>query len=202
MVASIAILGLAGCSTAPPTVAPPSSPPATASPSPTTTAVPPTSTATSPTAGASPCPVETQTGRLPSDRMVDVRISTADAADLITFVFGPPSSASPPQGPSDGTLEAAEPPYTQAASGLPIEIDGEHVVIVRFVGMSIVDETGTPTYDGTMDFRPDLAALKTVVNYDMFEGHVGWYLGYDGDGCVRLASDATSVTVVIEHPTS
>jgi hypothetical protein len=106
----------------------------------------------------------------------------------------------PPQGVSEGTLETAVPPYTQGASGLPVDVTGEHVAQIRFSGMSIVNDVGEPTYDGTMDLRPNLTALRTVVNYDMFEGIVGWYIGYDGNGCVTLTSDATSVTVVIDHP--
>src|SRR5690606_6359513 len=105
----------------------------------------------------------------------------------------------PPQGPSDGSLEAVEPPYTHASSGLPIELRGEHVVRVRFSGMSIMNDIGEPTYDGELEFRPDLPALKDVVNMDMFEGIVGWYIAYDGPGCVSLRSEGRDVTVAIEH---
>ena len=35
------------------------------------------------------------------------------------------------------------------------------------------------------------AALRAVVNFDAFEGVTGWYIGYDGPGCVTLASDAS-----------
>ncbi len=178
-----------------PSVAPettgPSSAPATATPS--------TEPATAlPSAEA--CRITPQTGRLPSDRMTDVRISTSGTADLVTFVFGNLSLPEPPQGVSEGSLDEAVPPFTQSASGLPIDVTGQHVAQIRFSGMSIVNDVGEPTYDGTMDFRPNLTALKTVVNFDMFEGVVGWYIGYDGNGCVTLTSDATSVTVAIDHP--
>lgn len=172
---------------------------ATVAPSPTPSATPvPSPTAAPSTAEA--CPIAPQTGRLPSDRMTNVVISTSATADLVTFVFGNFSLPEPPQGTSDGSLEAAVPPYTQAASGLPVQVDGEHVAQIRFSGMSLSNDVGQPTYDGPMDVRPDLTALRTVVNYDMSEGVVGWYIGYDGVGCVTLTSDATSVTVAIDHP--
>jgi hypothetical protein len=117
----------------------------------------------------------------------------------VTFVFGNPSSPTPPQGPSEGLLETAEPPYVEGASGLPIEMDGERVAFLRFTGMSLVNDVGELTYDGPTAFRPDLPALKHLVNSEQFEGHVSWYIGYDGPGCVTLASDATSVTLTITH---
>ena len=40
------------------------------------------------------------------------------------------------------SLEAAEPPFVEGASGLPIEVDGEHVVFVRFRGMTLDDDAG------------------------------------------------------------
>ena len=165
--------------------------------------IPPTP-APSPTAApstAEACPIAPQTGRLPSDRMTNVVISSSATADLVTFVFGNFSLPEPPQGTSDGSLEAAVPPYTEAASGLPVQVDGEHVALIRFSGMSLSNDVGQPTYDGPLTFRPGLAALRTVVNYDMSEGVVGWYIGYDSVGCVTLSSDARSVTVAIDHAT-
>jgi hypothetical protein len=188
--------------------------PATASAAPSSaSAAPATTEPSSPSTSATPsiepptaspdaeaCEITPQAGRLPSDRMTDVRISTSGTADLVTFVFGTLSLPEPPQGVSEGSLDEAIPPFTQSASGLPIDVTGEHVAQIRFSGMSIVNDVGEPTYDGAMDFRPDLTALKTVVNFDMFEGVVGWYIGYDGNGCLTLTSDATSVTVAVDHP--
>lgn len=109
----------------------------------------------------------------------------------------------PPQGASEGTLQAAEPPYTQAASGLEMDITGDHVAQIRFSGMSLMNDAGEPTYDGRLDLTLDGAvALGDVRNFDMSEGIVGWYIGYFGNGCVTLRSDETSVTVVFDHPSS
>jgi hypothetical protein len=130
--------------------------------------------------------------------MVDVVITEGPTTDDVRFVFGNPSLERP-QGPAEGRLEAAEPPYTAAASGLPIELRGEHVIQVIFTGMSIINDIGELTYDGQLEFRTDLPALRDVINFDMFEGHVSWYIAYDGPGCARLATDGRDIIVSIEH---
>jgi len=117
----------------------------------------------------------------------------------VTFVFGEPSSPSPPQGASDGLLEAAEPPFVEGGSGLPLDVDGDHVAFIRFRGMTLYDDAGVGTYDGPLRLPVGGEALRAVVNAEAFEGVSGWYIGYDGPGCVTLASDARSVSVVIAH---
>lgn len=157
---------------------------------------PPTPTP-SPTAVAG-CPIASQTGRLPSDRLVDVVISSTATADIVTFVFGDDSLPGPPGAP-EGTLGSAEPPFVEGASGEPIELEGEHVALIRFAGMSIVNDVGQPVYDGQLSFQPDTSTLRHVVNSEMFEGVVSWYIGYDGVGCLTLASDGRNVSVIIDH---
>jgi hypothetical protein len=132
--------------------------------------------------------------------MTDVRIDTSGSADVITFVFGNMSLPEPPQGSSQGSLEAAVPPYTQAASGATIDVSGDHVVQIRFAGMSLSNDAGELTYDGALEFSPDLPALKALMNYDMSEGVIGWYIGYDGSGCVTLTNDGSNVILAIDHP--
>ncbi len=162
---------------------------------------PSTSPGATPSAAAV-CAIEPQTGRLPSDRLVDVVISQGEVADLVTFVFGDASLPTPPQGFSNGSLDVATPPFAEGGSGLPIKVDGDRVVSVRFTGMSLSNDLGQPTYEGKTDFRPDLATLRAVVNVDRFEGVMSWLIGYDGGGCVVLSSDRKSVTVSIAHPAS
>lgn len=181
----------------------------------TTSGPPPTSTAaatvgpssdatTAPVASdaATSCATAFPTGRLPSDRMIDVVVGSAGTQDLVTFVFGDTSLPGPPQGPSEGELTAATPPFTHASSGLPIDVDGERVVQFRFTGMSLSNDVGQLTYDGDLDFRPALPALRTIANVDMAEGQLSWLIGYEGAGCVSVSSDARSVTIAIDHPAS
>ena len=182
---------------------PPSSPAPSGGSSPAASFPPVVTPSTGPGASASAaaaCPIEPQTGRLPSDRLVDVVISQGEGADLVTFVFGDSSLPTPPQGFSNGSLDVAIPPFAEGGSGLPIKVDGERVVSVRFTGMSLSNDLGQPAYEGRTDFRPDLAALRTVVNFDRFEGAMGWLIGFDGGGCVTLSSDRRSVSVSIAHP--
>jgi hypothetical protein len=175
--------------------------PATAAPaSPAPTTGPAASAGASEAAEA--CPISPQTGRLPSDRLVDVRLSSIASADLVTFVFGEMSLPEPPQGVSEGALQAAVPPYTEGASGRPIDVAGEHIAQIRFAGMSLSNDVGEPTYEGPNDLVPTMTVLKSVVLFDMSEGVIGWYLGYDGNGCLTLSSTRTSVTVAIDHPRS
>lgn len=174
------------------TAAPATAKPAT--PAPTATAAPAASAS-----AAAACAVKPQTGQLRSDRLIDVVTSTADGKDVVTFVFGDPSIGNPAGTPT-GDFTAIKPPYTQAASGLPIEMQGEHVVQVRFDHMSLQNDAGQPTYDGDLEFHPDLRALKDVVDYDMSEGVVGWLIGWDGNGCATLVTRGRNVTVSIEHP--
>jgi hypothetical protein len=206
---------LAGCSVAPsPTPAPPSNGPS-ASPSaasgPTTAparASPTTATTPSPSEApaatpsptvAAACGVQEDSGRLPSDRLVDVRISEDAGVDVVTFVFGDPSSPAPPQGSSTGAIRAVEPPFTASGSGAEVDVPGEHHVEVKFTAMTLYDEDGAPTYDGPTSFRESLPSLRAIAQYDAFEGHSGWIIGYDGPGCVTLSSGAGTVSVVIAH---
>lgn len=185
--------------------------PATTTPAPSGATVSPSRAAesalTAPTAAPTPtpsptavagCPIASQTGRLPSDRLVDVVITSTATADTVTFVFGDDSLPGPAGAP-EGTLGSAEPPFVEGASGEPIELEGEHVALIRFAGMSIANDVGQPVYDGQLSFQPDTSTLRHVVNSEMFEGVVSWYIGYDGVGCLTLASDGRNVSVIIDH---
>lgn len=155
--------------------------------------------APSPNASSPACDVAAQSGLLPSDRLVDLAISSSSTHDLITFIFAPPSSPGP-AGPPRGTLDAARPPFSQAGSGQPIDLLGQHAVQLRFTGMTLASDTGEATYTGPSEVKPNLPALREAIQYDASEGVVGWYIGYDGPGCVTLSRDGNDVTVMIAHP--
>jgi hypothetical protein len=135
---------------------------------------------------------------LPSDRFTDLQFSTAATADKLTFVFGDPSLPGPTVPPT-ASLNAAKPPYTQAGSGARIVVSGSHVIQVKFTGMSLQSDTGEETYAGPAELKPAFPALRHAVLYDVSEGVVGWYVGYDGTGCITLARAGANVTVTIDH---
>ena len=204
---SIALaLTLSACSSNPAPAASPSPPPSspsavtTPAPSPSGQAVasPVPSTIATPAGSGPACPVASGTGLLPSDRFVDLAISSTPTHDLLTFVFAP--STPTPAGPARGTLDAATPPFSHAGSGLPIDLLGQRAVQLRFSGMTIASESGVATYRGPADVKPRLAALQEAIQFDASEGIVGWYVGYDGPGCVTLVRDGNDVTVMIAHP--
>ncbi|HKB27655.1 MAG TPA: hypothetical protein VKC59_01410, partial [Candidatus Limnocylindrales bacterium] len=145
------------------------------------------------------CPISHQTGLLPSDRLVDLTISATSTADHVTFVFAAPSSPTPAGSPR-GTLDAATPPFSFAGSGAAINLLGEHAVQLRFTGMTIASDTGASIYQGSTDAKPSLPALREAIQYDASEGVIGWYLGFDGPGCVTLSRSGNDLTVQIGHP--
>ncbi len=165
---------------------------------PTATSVPTSAPIVTPAAPAA-CAVTPQTGSLPSDRFTDIRLSPGASADGLTFVFGDPSLPGPPT-PPKGRLEIAQPPYTLAGSGQAITMNGEHVLQIRFTGMSLSNDAGQETYVGPRGIEEPFPALRHAVIYDMSEGIVGWYVGYDGGGCVTLAQATNEVTLTIQHP--
>jgi hypothetical protein len=208
VVATLAVLAVvaAGCgpgtSVATPATSPSPSAPASLAPS-----VPPSVAVTTPAPTATPvatpvpptaCAVTPETGALPSDRFTTLKVTAGADADHLTFHFGDPSLG--PGGPPEGSLTAAEPPYTQAGSGATIEITGQHVLQVVFRGMSLQNDVGQETYTGAPGIKPDLPALRHAVMYDASEGVVGWYIGYDGGGCATLSQTNNDVVVTIQHP--
>jgi hypothetical protein len=200
---AIAVLSAAACGPARESVAPTSIPTSASSPSPSAPPTPtPTPTLTpAPTASpsaATACVMAPQTEVLPSDRFTDLQVSTGATADRLTFVFGG-SSLPGPTVPPKGSLGVATPPYTQAGSGASIVVTGGHVVQIEFTGMSLQNDAGEETYGGPAEFKPAFPALRHAVVYDASEGVVGWYVGYDGSGCVTLARVGTNVTVTIDH---
>lgn len=194
----------AACGSTTPSGAPSSSPTSSVVPTAhaSATTSPPTLANETPNASASSalaCPVTPQTGLLPSSRLVNLAISATSTYDLVTFVFAAPSTRGP-AGPPRGTLDAVQSPFSHAGSGQPIDLLGEHAVLVRFTGMTIAAESGESVYNGPDDVRPSLPSLREAIQFDASEGVIGWYVGYDGTGCVTLSRNGNDVTVRIAHP--
>jgi hypothetical protein len=177
-------------------------PGATSSLGPSTTATPVATTpAPSPTASSAAvsCELKPQTGTLPSDRLTGMQVLGTPGRDIVRFEFSPGSLT--PAGPPVGSLEAAEPPFTEGASGLPIDLQGEHALTVVFRGMSLSNDVGQETFTGEREVRSTDPSrrLRHAVIFDESEGQIGWYLGYDGETCVTLMREGDGVLVVIDY---
>jgi hypothetical protein len=207
VVATLAVAACTQVAPPPPSASSSASPSASASASPSasTAAVSPSPVATivasgSPSATPVPtiCPIAEQKGNLPSDRLVDMKVGTSATADTLTFVFGR-SSLGNPAGQPVGDLAIATKPYTEGASGKPIRMDGDQVIQVRFMHMSLQNDVGQETYQGPASVKPALPALRQATLFDAFEGQMGYYIGFDGPGCVTLERVGQNVVLTFAH---
>lgn len=125
--------------------------------------------------------------------IVDVRVGTHDGYDRVVFEFE--------QGTPELTLDRAEPPFTEDASGLPMEVDGDAFVGLRMRGGTKQTDAGTSSYDGPTDISPGFPALVHLIEGGDFERQSTWYLGLSGESCVRvLLLDAPPRLVIdVEH---
>jgi hypothetical protein len=189
-------LALAACSPAP---LPSSAPPATASPTPVASASAAPSPSVVPTTAFVACDLPTWHNNLPSGRLTRVVAATAAGLDTLTFQFKPGGDN---PGTPFGDITIAKPPFTEGASGRPMSVEGDHFLQVRFEKMDIVDAQGKEIYDGSRDLKPGFPALRQAIEFDAFEGVVGWYVGLSGPTCVSIASDpgALTITLRIAHP--
>jgi hypothetical protein len=143
------------------------------------------------------CPIVDQSGRLPSDRLVSADVESTSVADRLTFRFGPPSGVI---AVSDGVLREARPPFFEGGSGEEVTVAGERFVEIRFEGLFLYDDQGTPTYEGERDRAVDLTAIVEIAVTEEFEGYMTWIVGFRGPGCVSLGADPGGiVTLDILH---
>jgi hypothetical protein len=164
----------------------------------------------SPSAAATPsssasgvaCDFEPQTGELPSDRLTGMDVLGVPGKDIVRFEFG--SDSLSPAGRPTGALTVAVPPFTHAASGKPIDLDGEHALQLVFTNMSISNDLGEPTFTGQREVRvaAQSRSLRHVIMYDESEGQIGWYVGYDGPTCVTLSREGSTVVLGIQFGAS
>ena len=148
----------------------------------------------------SPRPARSRSSRAtcPRTASLDMKVATSDTADTLTFIFGR-SSIGNPAGQPVGDLTVATKPYTDGASGKPIKMDGDRVIQVRFMHMSLQNDAGQETYQGPASVKPALPALRQATLYDAFEGQMGYYVGFDGPGCVTLERVGQNAVLTFAH---
>lgn len=206
LVLVVAVIALAGCANAAPslTAAPPTPTGPRASAGSTTPAasLPPSvapsaaaSLAPSVPASATACTVSPFEGALSSNQLLSVHVAGGPVSDRVTFRFGP--RANQPTTPR-GHLREIRPPILEGASGNEIRVDGQRFLEVRFDGMYLFDEAGNPAFSGEREIHPDLSAIREVVATEEFEGVFTWVVGFDGGGCASLSGDPATRTVILD----
>ena len=110
--------------------------------------------------------------------ITDVRVGTHADYDRVVFEFT--------DGLPEASLERAEPPFTQDASGAPIDVEGSSFLRLVMRGGTKQTEEGTSSYDGPLDFDPDFATLIDLIEGGDFEAQSTWYLGLTTEACVRV----------------
>ena len=111
-------------------------------------------------------------------QIVDVRNGTHADYDRVVFEFA--------DGLPEVTLDRATPPFTEDASGLPIDVEGTSFLRLTMRGGTKQTEDGTSSYDGPTDFDPSFPMLVDLVEGGDFEAQSTWYLGLSADACVRV----------------
>jgi hypothetical protein len=127
--------------------------------------------------------------------ITDVRVGTHADYDRVVFEFA--------DGLPEITLDRATPPFTHDASGLPVEVDGSSFLRLTMRGGTKQTLDNTSSYDGPTDLHPGFPMLIDLVEGGDFEAQSTWYLGLDGEACVRvllLTDDgAPRLVIDVEH---
>ena len=126
--------------------------------------------------------------------ITDVRIGTHTGYDRVVFEFE--------QGTPELTLDRATPPFTEDASGAPMDVEGAGFLRLTMRGGTKQTDAGTSSYDGSTDFRTSHPSLVHLVEGGDFERQSTWYLGLTGEACVRvlLLDDPARLVIDLEHP--
>jgi hypothetical protein len=127
--------------------------------------------------------------------ITDVRVGAHADYDRVVFEFA--------GGLPEASLERAEPPFTQDASGLPIDVEGESFLRLILRGGTKQTDEGTSSYDGPTDFAVDQHTLVHLIEGGDFEAQSTWYFGLTEEECLRvftLEEDGTARLIIdIEH---
>jgi hypothetical protein len=123
----------------------------------------------------------------------DVRVGTHDGYDRLVLEFN--------LGTPEFTLERDEPPHEQPASGFPVDVEGETVLLLTLFDATALTESGEISYDGPRDFDPGFPVLVDVVHGADFEAQTAWFIGLAREACVRvtLLTDPDRIVIDVEH---
>ena len=176
-----------------------------------TTPAPTTSPTTSPTSKPSvaitACPFKpvgypggSAAIKAPSDRLVDVVAKSGSARDTLTFVFDLKGPASPSGTSPTLRVRESKPPFSYGGSGKSFDVKGDRYIEVVFDGVTIADANGTEVFKGGAFELGKFTGLRDAVQYDDFEGVLGWIVGVSDPACITVgAGAANEVVLSITH---
>jgi len=110
--------------------------------------------------------------------IVDVRVGSHVGYDRVVFEFE--------QGTPELTLDRAAPPFSEDATGLPLDVEGVSFLRLTMRGGSKQTDAGTSSYDGPTNFDPAFRSLVDLVEGGDFERQSTWYFGLSAESCLRV----------------
>jgi hypothetical protein len=125
--------------------------------------------------------------------IVDVRAGTHDGYDRLVFEFE--------QGTPEFTVDRAEPPFIEDASGMPLQVVGESFLGLVMRGGTKQLDSGASSYEGDTDLDTGAPMLVHAVEGGDFERQSTWYLGLAEEACVRvlLLDQPPRLVIDVEH---
>jgi hypothetical protein len=125
--------------------------------------------------------------------IVDVRVGSHVGYDRVVFEFE--------QGTPELTLDRASPPFSEDASGLPLDVEGVSFLRLTMRGGSKQTDAGTSSYDGPTNFDPAFRSLVDLVEGGDFERQSTWYFGLSAESCLRvlLLDGPPRLVVDVQH---
>jgi hypothetical protein len=117
-------------------------------------------------------------------------------SDTLTFVFDLKGPASPSGASPRLRVKEAKPPFSFAGSGASFDVKGDRYVQVVFDGMTIADPDGTEVFTGSPLELGKFTGLRDVVQYDDFEGVLGWIVGVSDPACITVGTGAPNEVVL------
>ena len=107
------------------------------------------------------------------------------------------------QGIPEVSIERAEPPFTEDASGAPLDVDGSSFLRITMRGGTAQMEDGSSSYNGPSAYDPEFDTLTALVRGGDFEAQSTWYVGLTNEACVRVGvlteDGAPRLVIDLEH---
>ena len=165
----------------------------------TTTSLGARTTTTTSTCGPSAGGTDSVTRPMPSGIMLltDVVAKAEGAcADKVALTFRSDTSEEP-----GFTLGYRDPPFSAAASGAPIEVEGSAFLVLRLEPAALVDmsiDTAPLTYTGPQDILPARTVhVREMTVFDSYEGVLGWIIGLDEKVPFAVTTSSAPPSLVI-----